>query len=156
MELDRYFRINHSIDRVSAKAKGVLTKEDRDILVDGLLEEFESTLKNMKTVSSNSLKGTLSVNLSGYSKAKVKIVLKEAEYQLGGKVSFKRNKRNPKLLDYKIKKPRNRFITCLKEFLEDGSPTLVTLAVCTIVIYGSVGLLFLLHLIQKTFNLLIS
>lgn len=83
MELDRYFRINHSIDRVSAKAKGVLTKEDRDILVDGVLEEFESTLKNMKTVSPNSLKGTLSVNLSGYSRAKVKIVLKEAEYQLG-------------------------------------------------------------------------
>lgn len=156
MELDRYFRINHSIDRVSAKARGELTREDRDILVDGVLEEFESTLKNMKTVSPNSLKGTLSVNLSGYSRAKVKVVLKEAEYQLKGKVSFKRNKRNPKLLDYKIKEPRSRFITCLKEFLEDGSPTLATLAVCTIVIYGSVGLLFLLHLIQKTFNLLIS
>ena len=116
MELDRYFRINHSIDRVSAKAKGVLTKEDRDILVDGVLEEFESTLKNIKTVSPNSLKGTLSVNLSGYSKAKVKIVLKEAEYQLGGKVSFKRNKRNPKLLDYRIKTTRNRFVRELKEF----------------------------------------
>lgn len=156
MELGRYFRVSHLIDGVSARARGELTREDRDILVDGVLKEFESTLKNMKTVSSNSLKGTLSVNLSGYSKAKVEVVLKEAEYQLGGKVSFKRNKRNPKLLDYKIKKPRNRFITCLKEFLEDGSPTLVTLAVCTIVIYGSVGLLFLLHLIQKTFNLLIS
>ena len=89
MELDRYFRINHSIDRVSARARDGLTREDRDILVDGVLKEFEYTLKSMKTVSSNSLKGTLSVNLSGYSKAKVKIVLKEAEYQLGGKVSFK-------------------------------------------------------------------
>lgn len=102
MELDRYFRINHSIDRVSAKAKGELTREDRDILVNGVLEEFESALINIKTVSPNSLKGTLSVNLSGYSKAKVRVVLKEAEYQLGGKVSFKRNRSNPKLLDYKI------------------------------------------------------
>ena len=156
MELDRYFRINHSIDRVSAKAKGELTREDRDILVNGVLEEFESTLKNMKTVSSNSLKGTLSVNLSGYSKAKVKLVLEEAEYQLKGKVSFKRNKRNPKLLDYKIKTPRNRFVKELKEFLDDGSSPLSVLALFVIVIYGSVGLLFLLHLIQKTFNLLIS
>lgn len=83
--------------------------------------------------------------------------MKEAEYQLKGKVSFKRNKDNPKLLDYKIKKPRNRFITCLKEFLDDGSSPLSVLALFVIVIYGSVGLLFLLHLIQKkTFNLLIS
>ena len=151
MELDRYFRINHSIDRVSAKAKGVLTKEDRDILVDGVLEEFEYTLKNMKTVSSNSLKGTLSVNLSGYSKAKVKIVLKEAEYQLGGKVSFKRNKRNLKLLDYRIKTPRNRFVRELKEFLENGSYPLVFLAISTIIMYAMIEVFFLLHLIQTYF-----
>lgn len=148
MELDRYFRINHSIDRVSAKAKGVLTKEDRDILVDGVLEEFESTLKNMKTVSPNSLKGTLSVNLSGYSKAKVRVVLKEAEYQLGGKVSFKRNKRNPKLLDYRIKTPRNRFVRELKEFLENGSSLLVFLVISAIIMYAMIGVFFLLHLIQ--------
>lgn len=148
MELDRYFRINHSIDRVSAKAKGVLTKEDRDILVDGVLKEFESTLKNMKTVSPNSLKGTLSVNLSGYSRAKVKVVLKEAEYQLGGKVSFKRNKRNPKLLDYKIKTTRNRFVRELKEFLRDGNPSLVILAYFTLIAYAIIGVIFLLHLIQ--------
>ena len=151
MELDRYFRINHSIDRVSAKAKGVLTKEDRDILVDGVLEEFESTLKNIKTVSPNSLKGTLSVNLSGYSKAKVMVVLKEAEYQLGGKVSFKRNKRNPKLLDYRIKTPRNRFVRELKEFLENGSSPLVFLAISTIIMYAMIGVFFLLHLIQTYF-----
>ena len=151
MELDRYFRINHSIDRVSAKAKGVLTKEDRDILVDGVLEEFESTLKNMKTVSPNSLKGTLSVNLSGYSKAKVMVVLKEAEYQLGGKVSFKRNKRNPKLLDYRIKTPRNRFVRELKEFLEDGSSPLVFLVISAIMMYAMIGVFFLLHLIQTYF-----
>jgi len=156
MELDRYFRVSHLTDGVSARARGELTREDRDILVDGVLKEFEYTLKNMKTVSSNSLKGTLSVNLSGYSRAKVKVVLEEAEYQLKGKVSFKRNKDNPKLLDYKIKKPRNRFITRLKEFLDDGSSPLSVLALFVIVIYGSVGLLFLLHLIQKTFNLLIS
>ena len=48
MKLDSYFRINHSIDRVSAKARGELTREDRDILVEGVLEEFESTLKNLK------------------------------------------------------------------------------------------------------------
>lgn len=151
MELDRYFRINHSIDRVSAKAKGVLTKEDRDILVDGVLEEFESTLKNIKTVSPNSLKGTLSVNLSGYSKAKVRVVLKEAEYQLRGKVSFKRNKRNPKLLDYRIKTTRNRFVRELKEFLENASSPLVFLAIFTIVIYAMIGVFFLLHLIQTYF-----
>ena len=151
MELDRYFRINHSIDRVSAKAKGVLTKEDRDILVDGVLKEFESTLKNIKTVSSNSLKGTLSVNLSGYSKAKVMVVLKEAEYQLGGKVSFKRNKRNPKLLDYRIKTPRNRFVRELKEFLENGSSPLVFLAISAIIMYAMIGVFFLLHLIQTYF-----
>lgn len=156
MELGRYFRINHSIERVSAKARGELTREDRDILVEGVLEEFESTLKNMKTVSPNTLKGTLSVNLSGYSKAKVKVVLEEAEYQLKGKVSFKRNKDNPKLLDYRIKTPRNRFVRGLKAFLEDGSSPLSVLALFVIVIYGSAGLLFLLHLIQKTFNLLIS
>lgn len=151
MELDRYFRINHSIDRVSAKAKGVLTKEDRDILVDGVLEEFESTLKNIKTVSPNSLKGTLSINLSGYSEAKVMVVLKEAEYQLGGKVSFKRNKRNPKLLDYRIKTPRNRFVRELKEFLENGSSPLVFLAISTIIMYAMIGVFFLLHLIQTYF-----
>lgn len=151
MELDRYFRINHSIDRVSAKAKGELTREDRDILVNGVLEEFESTLKNMKTVSPNSLKGTLSVNLSGYSKAKVRVVLKEAEYQLGGKVSFKRNKRNPKLLDYRIKTTRNRFVRELKEFLENASSPLVFLAIFTIVIYAIIGVFFLLHLIQTYF-----
>ena len=151
MELDRYFRINHSIDRVSAKAKGVLTREDRDILVDGVLKEFESTLKNMKTVSPNSLKGTLSVNLSGYSRAKVKVVLKEAEYQLGGKVSFKRNKRNPKLLDYRIKTPRNRFVRELKEFLENGSSPLVFLAIFVIIMYAMIGVFFLLHLIQTYF-----
>ena len=151
MELDRYFRINHSIERVSAKAKGVLTKEDRDILVDGVLEEFESTLKNIKAVSPNSLKGTLSVNLSGYSKDKVMVVLKEAEYQLGGKVSFKRNKRNPKLLDYRIKTPRNRFVRELKEFLENGSSPLVFLAIFTIIVYGMIGVFFLLHLIQTYF-----
>lgn len=151
MELDRYFRINHSIDRVSAKAKGVLTKEDKDILVDGVLEEFESTLKNMKTVSPNSLKGTLSVNLSGYSKVKVRVVLKEAEYQLRGKVSFKRNKRNPKLLDYRIKTTRNRFVRELKEFLENVSSPLVFLAIFTIVIYAMIGVFFLLHLIQTYF-----
>lgn len=151
MELDRYFRINHSIDRVSAKAKGVLTKEDKDILVDGVLEEFESTLKNMKTVSPNSLKGTLSVNLSGYSKAKVKVVLKEAEYQLGGKVSFKRNKRNPKLLEYRIKTPRNRFVRELKEFLENGSSPLVFLVISAIIMYAMIGVFFLLHLIQTYF-----
>ena len=151
MELDRYFRINHSIDRVSAKAKGVLTREDRDILVNGVLEEFESTLKNMKTVSPNSLKGTLSVNLSGYSRAKVKVVLEEAEYQLKGKVSFKRNRDNPKLLDYRIKTPRNRFVRELKEFLEDGSSPLVFLAIFTIVVYGMTGVFFLLHLIQTYF-----
>lgn len=150
MELDRYFRINHSIDRVSAKAKGVLTKEDRDILVDGVLEEFESTLKNMKTVSPSSLKGTLSVNLSGYSKAKVMVVLKEAEYQLGGKVSFKRNKRNPKLLDYKIKEPRSRFVKELKE-LDNSSSPLVILAYFTLIVYATIGVLFLLHLIQTHF-----
>lgn len=148
MELDRYFRINHSIDRVSAKAKGELTREDRDILVDGVLEEFESTLKNMKTVSSNSLKGTLSVNLSGYSRAKVKVVLKEAEYQLKGKVSFKRNKRNPKLLDYRIKTPRNRFVRELKEFLENGSSPLVFLAIFTLLSYAIIGVIFILHLLQ--------
>ena len=148
MELDRYFRINHSIDRVSTKAKGVLTKEDRDILVDGVLEEFESTLKNIKTVSPNSLKGTLSVNLSGYSKAKVMVVLKEAEYQLGGKVSFKRNKRNPKLLDYRIKTPRNRFVRELKEFLETSNHPLVILAYFTFIVYAIIGVIFLLHLIQ--------
>lgn len=151
MELDRYFRINHSLDRVSAKAKGVLTREDRDILVNGVLKEFESTLKNMKTVSPNSLKGTLSVNLSGYSKAKVKVVLEEAEYQLKGKVSFKRNKRNPKLLDYKIKTPRNRFVRELKEFLENGSSPFVFLAIFTIMIYATIGVFFLLHLIQTYF-----
>ena len=151
MELDRYFRINHSIDRVSAKAKGVLTKEDRDILVDGVLEEFESTIKNMKTVSPNSLKGTLSVNLSGYSKAKVMVVLKEAEYQLGGKVSFKRNKRNPKLLEYRIKTPRNRFVRELKEFLENGSSPLVFLVISAIIMYAMIGVFFLLHLIQTYF-----
>lgn len=148
MELDRYFRINHSIDRVSAKAKGVLTKEDRDILVDGVLEEFESSLKNMKTVSPNSLKGTLSVNLSGYSRAKVKIVLKEAEYQLGDKVSFKRNKRNPKLLDYRIKTPRNRFVRELKEFLENANSPLIFIVTFTLLIYAMIGVFFLLHLIQ--------
>lgn len=151
MELDRYFRINHSIDRVSAKAKGELTREDRDILVDGVLEEFESTLKNMKTVSSNSLKGTLSVNLSGYSEAKVMVVLKEAEYQLGGKVSFKRNKRNPKLLDYRIKTPRNRFVRELKEFLENYSSPLVFLVISAIIMYAMIGVFFLLHLIQTYF-----
>ena len=151
MELDRYFRINNSIDRVSAKAKGVLTKEDRDILVDGVLEEFESTLKNIKTVSPNSLKGTLSVNLSGYSKAKVMVVLKEAEYQLGGKVSFKRNKRNPKLLVYRIKTPRNRFVRELKEFLENGSSPLVFLIISAIIMYAMIGVFFLLHLIQTYF-----
>ena len=151
MELDRYFRINHSIDRVSAKAKGVLTKEDRDILVDGVLEEFESTIKNMKTVSPNSLKGTLSVNLSGYSRAKVKVVLKEAENQLRGKVSFKRNKRNPKLLDYRIKTPRNRFVRELKEFLENGSSPLVFLVISAIIMYAMIGVFFLLHLIQTYF-----
>lgn len=148
MELDRYFRINHSIDRVSAKAKGELTREDRDILVNGVLEEFESTLKDMKTVSPNSLKGTLSVNLSGYSKAKVMVVLKEAEYQLGGKVSFKRNKRNPKLLDYRIKTPRNRFVRELKEFLENGSSPLVFLAIFTLLTYAIIGVIFILHLLQ--------
>lgn len=151
MELDRYFRINNSIDRVSAKAKGVLTKEDRDILVDGVLEEFESTLKNIKTVSPNSLKGTLSVNLSGYSKAKVMVVLKEVEYQLGGKVSFKRNKRNPKLLVYRIKTPRNRFVRELKEFLENGSSPLVFLIISAIIMYAMIGVFFLLHLIQTYF-----
>ena len=148
MELDRYFRINHSIDRVSAKAKGELTREDRDILVDGVLKEFESTLKNMKTVSPNSLKGTLSVNLSGYSKAKVRVVLKEAEYQLKGKVSFKRNKRNPKLLDYKIKKPSNRFVSEVKEFLETSNPPLVILAYFTFIVYTMIGVIFLLNLLQ--------
>lgn len=148
MELDRYFRVNYSIDRVSAKARGELTKEDRDILVDGVLEEFESTLKDMKTVSPNSLKGTLSVNLSGYSKAKVRVVLEEAEYQLKGKVSFKRNKRNPKLLDYRIKTPRNRFVRELKEFLENGSSPLVFLAIFTLLSYAIIGVIFLLHLIQ--------
>lgn len=148
MELDRYFRINHSIDRVSAKAKGELTREDRDILVDGVLEEFESTLKNMKTVSSNSLKGTLSVNLSGYSKAKVRVVLEEAEYQLKGKVSFKRNKRNPKLLDYKIKETKNRFVSEVKEFLETSNHPLVILAYFTFIVYAIIGVIFLLHLIQ--------
>lgn len=148
MELDRYFRINHSIDRVSAKAKGVLTREDRDILVKGVLEEFESTLKDMKTVSPNSLKGTLSVNLSGYSKAKVRVVLEEAEYQLKGKVSFKRNKRNPKLLDYRIKTPRNRFVRELKEFLENGSSPLVFLAIFTLLSYAIIGVIFILHLLQ--------
>lgn len=148
MELDRYFRINHSIDRVSTKAKGVLTKEDRDILVNGVLEEFESTLKNIKTVSPNSLKGTLSVNLSGYSEAKVMVVLKEAEYQLGGKVSFKRNKRNPKLLDYRIKTPRNRFVRELKDFLENGSSPLVFLAIFTLLTYAIIGVIFILHLLQ--------
>lgn len=151
MELDRYFRINHSIERVSAKARGELTREDRDILVNGVLEEFESTLKNMKTVSPNSLKGTLSVNLSGYSRAKVKVVLKEAEYQLGGKVSFKRNKRNPKLLDYRIKTTRNRFVRELKEFLEDGSSPLVFLVISAIIMYAMIGVFFLLHLIQTYF-----
>ena len=151
MELDRYFRINHSIERVSAKARGELTREDRDILVDGVLKEFESTLKNMKTVSPNSLKGTLSVNLSGYSKAKVMVVLKEAEYQLGGKVSFKRNKRNPKLLDYRIKTPRNRFVRELKEFLENGSSPLVFLVISAIIMYTMTGVFFLLHLIQTYF-----
>lgn len=151
MELDRYFRINHSIDRVSAKAKGVLTKEDRDILVDGVLEEFESTIKNMKTVSPNSLKGTLSVNLSGYSRAKVKVVLKEAENQLRGKVSFKRNKRNPKLLDYRIKTTRNRFVRELKEFLENSSSPLVFLVISAIIMYAMIGVFFLLHLIQTYF-----
>lgn len=151
MELDRYFRINHSIERVSSKARGELTKEDKDILVNGVLEEFESTLKNMKTVSSNSLKGTLSVNLSGYSRAKVKVVLEEAEYQLKGKVSFKRNKDNPKLLDYRIKTPRNRFVRGLKAFLEDGSSPLVFLAIFTIMVYGMIGVFFLLHLIQTYF-----
>lgn len=148
MELDRYFRINHSIDRVSSKARGEITREDRDILVDGVLKEFESTLKNMKTVSPNSLKGTLSVNLSGYSKAKVRVVLKEAEYQLKGKVSFKRNKRNPKLLDYKIRKPRNRFVRELKEFLENDSSPLVILAYFTLIAYAMIGVIYLLHLIQ--------
>ena len=151
MELDRYFKINHSIDRVSAKAKGELTREDRGILVNGVLEEFESALINIKTVSPNSLKGTLSVNLSGYSKAKVRVVLKEAEYQLGGKVSFKRNRSNPKLLDYKINSPKSRFVRELKEFLEDGSPPLVFLAIFTIVIYAMIGVFFLLHLIQTYF-----
>ena len=151
MELDRYFRINYSIDRVSAKAKGELTREDRDILVNGVLEEFESTLKNMKTVSPNSLKGTLSVNLSGYSKAKVRVVLKEAEYQLGGKVSFKRNKRNPKLLEYRIKTPRNRFVRGLKEFSENGSSPLVFLVISAIIMYAIIGVFFLLHLIQTYF-----
>lgn len=151
MELDRYFRINHSIDRVSAKARGELTREDRDILVDGVLKEFESTLKNMKTGSSNSLKGTLSVNLSGYSRAKVKVVLKEAEYQLGGKVSFKRNKRNPKLLNYRIKTTRNRFVRELKEFLENGSSPLVFLVISSIIMYAMIGVFFLLHLIQTYF-----
>lgn len=151
MELDRYFRINHSIERVSAKARGELTREDRDILVNGVLEEFESTLKNMKTVSPNSLKGTLSVNLSGYSRAKVKVVLKEAEYQLGGKVSFKRNKRNPKLLDYRIKTTRNRFVRELKEFLGDGSSPLVFLVISAIIMYAMIGVFFLLHLIQTYF-----
>lgn len=151
MELDSYFRINHMIDRVSAKARGELTKEDRDILVEGVLEEFESTIKNMKTVSPNSLKGTLSVNLSGYSKAKVKVVLKEAEYQLGGKVSFKRNKRNPKLLEYRIKTPRNRFVRELKEFLENGSSPLVFLVISSIIMYAMIGVFFLLHLIQTYF-----
>lgn len=102
----------------------------------------------MKTVSPNSLKGTLSVNLSGYSRAKVKIVLKEAEYQLGGKVSFKRNKRNPKLLDYRIKTPRNRFVRELKEFLENGSSPLVFLVISAIIMYAMIGVFFLLHLIQ--------
>ena len=148
MELDRYFRINHSIDRVSAKAKGELTREDRDILVNGVLEEFESTLKNMKTVSPNSLKGTLSVNLSGYSKAKVKVVLKEAEYQLKGKVSFKRNKRNPKLLDYKINSPKSRFVRELKDFLENGSSPLVFLVIFTLLTYAIIGVIFILHLLQ--------
>lgn len=151
MELDRYFRINHSIDRVSAKAKGELTREDRDILVNGVLEEFESTLKDMKTVSPNSLKGTLSVNLSGYSKAKVRVVLKEAEYQLGGKVSFKRNRSNPKLLDYKINSPKSRFVRELKEFLENGSSPLVFLAISAIIMYAIIGVFFLLHLIQTYF-----
>lgn len=148
MELDRYFRINHSIDRVSAKAKGELTREDRDILVNGVLEEFESTLKDMKTVSPNSLKGTLSVNLSGYSKAKVRVVLKEAEYQLGGKVSFKRNRSNPKLLNYKIKEPKNRFIGELREFLENASSPLIFIVTFTLLIYAMIGVFFLLHLIQ--------
>lgn len=148
MELDRYFRINHSIDRVSARARGGLTREDRDILVDGVLEEFESTLKNIKTVSPNSLKGTLSVNLSGYSKAKVRVVLKEAEYQLGGKVSFKRNRSNPKLLNYKIKEPKNRFIRELREFLENASSPLIFIVTFTLLIYAMIGVFFLLHLIQ--------
>lgn len=151
MELDRYFRVNNSIEKVSAKAKGELTREDRDILVNGVLEEFESTLKNMKTVSPNSLKGTLSVNLSGYSKAKVRVVLREAEYQLGGKVSFKRNKRNPKLLDYKIKSPKNRFVKELKDFLENGNDSLVFLATLTLMLYAMIGVFFLLHLIQTYF-----
>lgn len=150
MELDRYFRVSHLIDGVSARARGNLTREDRDILVDGVLKEFESTLKNMKTVSSNSLKGTLSVNLSGYSKAKVRVVLKEAEYQLGGKVSFKRNKRNPKLLDYKIKEPRSRFVKELKD-LDNSSSPLVILAYFTLIVYATIGVLFLLHLIQTHF-----
>lgn len=151
MELDSYFRINHSIDRVSAKARGELTREDRDILVEGVLEEFESTLKNVKTVSPNSLKGTLSVNLSGYSKSKVRVILKEAEYQLDGKVSFKRNKRNPKLLNYKINSPKNRFVRELKDFLENGSDFLVFLATFTLMIYAMIGVFFLLHLIQTYF-----
>lgn len=148
MELDRYFRINHSIDSVSAKARGELTREDRDILVNGVLDEFESTLKNMKNSSLNSLKGTLSVNLSGYSKSKVRVVLKEAEYQLGGKVSFKRNRSNPKLLDYKIKSPKNRFVRELKDFLENGSSPLVLLAIFTLLSYAIIGIIFILHLIQ--------
>lgn len=148
MELGRYFRVSHLIDGVSARARGELTREDRDILVDGVLKEFKSTLKNMKTVSPNSLKGTLSVNLSGYSRAKVKVVLKEAEYQLGGKVSFKRNRSNPKLLNYKIKEPKNRFIRELREFLENGSSPLVFLAIFTLLSYAIIGVIFILHLLQ--------
>lgn len=148
MQLDDYIRLNKLVRDVSTKSVGGLTEEDLNILVEGVLSEFETTISNSASNTRKALSGVLSVNLSGYSKPKVRKVLREAEYRLDNRVSFKINKENHKFLDYKIKKPSSRFVKEIKIFYEEcGLPSVVALAVI-ILFFGTVGILYLVQLLS--------
>lgn len=149
MQLDDYIRLNKLVRDVSTKSVGGLTEKDLNILVEGVLSEFETTISNSASNTQKSLSGVLSVNLSGYSKSKVREVLREAEYRLDNRVSFKLNKENRKFLDYKIKKPSSRFVKEIKIFYEEcGLSSVVALAIIILFFFGTVGILYLVQLLS--------